>query len=319
MIEKIRRYLKKKMRRHNNQKHIADYPECSGGWEKYENNPILGDNKTGTMFDPFVRWMNERYTMCVSRRRDNTLMLYTSDNGIDWTDGKVILKGIADSSWETEVNRGCFVILNKKWYLWYTGQHRQQSRIGLAISEDGVHFHRKSDIPVLEPEYEFEGSAVMNPCVLWDEERQKFRMWYAAGENYEPDVICYAESHDGIRWEKHPKPILTKDEGVKYQQYKVGACDIIKRKDGSYLMAYIAYQNLDVARIAMAVSSDGTNDWRDLSDLPILSPGKGKWDCNSVYKPTLCITDDSVLLWYNGRGKHSESIGFAYKKRLDIL
>ena len=36
----------------------------------------------------------------------------------------------------------------------------------------------------------------MNPFVMYED--GKFKMWYAAGETYEPNVICYAESDDGV-------------------------------------------------------------------------------------------------------------------------
>ena len=60
--------------------------------------------------------------------------------------------------------------------------------------------------PVLRPETPWEvntpGNAVALPKgggLWWDEERQVFRLWYEAGWCRE---ICYAESADGIRWER---------------------------------------------------------------------------------------------------------------------
>ena len=55
---------------------------------------------------------------------------------------------------------------------------------------------------MLVPETDFEKESVMNPFVMVDGGR--FRMWYAAGETYEPNVIGYAESDDGVRWTKYP-------------------------------------------------------------------------------------------------------------------
>ena len=317
MIGKVKRYIKRKIRRYRNQKHIADYPECSGGWTKYSGNPILGDEATGTMFDPFVRKIDGQFKMCVSRRKDDVLVMYTSEDGIHLKDAAEILKGSDETQWDAKVNRGCFLIRNGQWYLWYTGQNNNESRIGLAVSKDGSHFDRVSDRPVLVPEKEYEGTAVMNPCVMWDDEKKIFRMWYAAGENYEPDVIGYAESSDGVVWKKYPEPLIRKDETIKYRCFKVGACDVIKTADGKHLMVYIVYQNLDVSRIAMAVSDDGIHHWHDVSDLPILSPGEGKWDGHAVYKPTICYDEekDILNLWYNGRLGTYERIGMASLKK----
>jgi len=52
------------------------------------------------------------------------------------------------------------------------------------------------------PEFDFEKKWVMNPHVIYDKDEKIFKMWYEAGETYEPDVIYYAISKDGINWIK---------------------------------------------------------------------------------------------------------------------
>lgn len=89
-------------------------------------------------------------------------------------------------------------------------------------------------------------------------------MWYAAGEGYEPDVICYAESKDGKHWVKRTKPIKCADPEIAYEKSKVGACDVIRSSDNKYVMAYIAYQNVNVSRICLAYSDNPTDAWKKL-------------------------------------------------------
>lgn len=69
----------------------------------------------------------------------------------------------------------------------------------------------------------------------------------------------------------------------------------------------------------MARSSNGITGWSVINDAPILGPGVGKWDQHAVYKPTIVYDDESqvVMIWYNGRFKHSEKIGLA--ERYGIL
>ena len=91
--------------------------------------------------------------------------------------------------------------------MWYTGQFHSGDRGGTshifyAVSEDGIHFQRKQDEPVLWPEEPWEKSSLMCPDVMWDEEEQLYKMWYSGGEKYEPNAIGYAVSKDGIHWEK---------------------------------------------------------------------------------------------------------------------
>lgn len=312
MIDKVIKRIEREVQCKKNQRCVYDYPEESGGWKKYIQNPVLSDKKN-SMFDPFVRIIDDRFVMCVSNRGNNTLEFYRSQNGTHWGDPIEILRGRAESKWERKVNRGCFLIHNGLWYLWYTGQHEGKSKIGLAISEDGVNFHRNESNPVLAPEFQFEGMAVMNPCTIWDESRQVFCMWYAAGDNYEPDVLCYAESIDGMKWEKRTKPVLTADKTKKYQKAKVGACDILHLANGLYCMAYITYENVNVARIALAYSENGICNWVLDKENPILAPTRKSWDRHSVYKPTLCFNPKTqeIMLWYNGRNNHTESIGLA--------
>ena len=184
--------------------------------------------------------------------------------------------------------------------------------LGYAISHDGKLYKRK-EIPVVSATLSFEGVSVMNPCVLWDCKNNKYRMWYSAGENYEPDVICYAESVDGINWTKYTAPVLELDKSRKWEQYKVGGCFVTVDDDGVYTLYYIGYQNVDVARICYATSKDGINWVRDDNNL-ILSPTKGAWDSDAVYKPSILQCEGKLYLWYNGRKGKEEYIGLATKR-----
>lgn len=310
MINKILSHIKGRTRRLINQRHINDYAPEQGGWMK-QPGPVLGNKQTGTLFDPFVRYENGRYQLYISDRRHGSIVMTESENGVNWGSFCTIIMGEPGNDWEEIVNRPAVASHNGISYLWYTGQAENSSRIGLATSKDGIHYQKYANNPILVPEFDYEKESVMNPCVLWDEEEQIFKMWYAAGETYEPDVICYAVSSDGIQWSKCNKnPILKASESI-YDKYKVGGCDVHRMADGNYLMFYIGYQNLDVARICMAFSKDGITDWERSKDNPILSPSKNGWDGHAVYKPAACQVDGKWHLWYNGRKNTDEYIGLA--------
>ena len=170
---------------------------------KYSFNPVLGNNKIGTLFDPYVIKNTNLYKMVVSWRPKGVLALSISKDGIIWSDLKIILNKGKKESWESIVNRACLLKCYNKYYLWYTGQYRGKSNIGLAISDDGLNFKKNNNNPVLKPEYIYEKQSVMIPNVIYDYEENIFKMWYSAGEIYEPDVICYATSKDGINWVKY--------------------------------------------------------------------------------------------------------------------
>lgn len=312
IIEKIENRIKLDVRRALNRRTAYDYPPENDGWIKY-GSPILG-GEAGTFYDPFVRRIDNHYIMIVSHRNTKSIVRCDSNDGIHWSNPVSVLKPNKESGWEDRVNRACYWIKDGVWYLWYTGMNEKEAKIGLAVSKDGYSFKRYQQNPIIVPTESHEQGAVINPCVLWDDADFVFKMWYSAGEKFEPDVLCLATSKDGINWEKHGQnPVFT--HGVdKYDQCKVGGCDVVK-VNGRYLQFYIGYENIDNARICVAESNDGI-DWKRIKQNPILSPTKGAWDSDAVYKPSVCfdIKKNNAYLWYNGRKGHNEYIGLATKK-----
>ena len=152
----------------------------------------------------------------------------------------------------------------------------------------------------------------MNPHVLYDKEENLFKMWYAAGEIIEPDVICYATSKDGIIWIKYDKnPIFTPNQNKNYLDfYKVGGPEVHKISNRKYLMYYIGYTDINTGRIFIAISQDGINNWKR-SKHPIIQPSKYQFDSDACYKPTAIFDkqNNRWMIWYNGRKANKEYIG----------
>ena len=276
---------------------------------KYENNPVLGSKELGTCFDVYVTRENGRYRMDFSWRYKKALAVTFSDDGINWEEPQITLQNNLESGWEDDINRNCVLKIGDKYKMWYTGQARGYSFIGYAESDDGLHFCRPFDEPVLISERAWEGFSVMNPCVLYED--GLYRMWYAAGETYEPNVLAYAESTDGINW---TNPIFVADKENIYEQDRVGGCQVIKTEDMGYLMFYIGYENIDKAQICVARSDNGITGWKKYDGNPIVSPDKGMWDEDACYKPSFLWNEETKqwMLWYNGRHKTDEFIGAVF-------
>ena len=181
-------------------------------FHKFEGNPVFGNPELGTLFDVYLTALpDSRLRMDLSTRKNNSLSVSFSEDGLKWTAPVLTLSPCVDSGWEDMVNRNCVLKIGGTYKMWYTGQAHGNSFIGVAESVNGIDFKRVSNCPVLSPELPFEGESVMNPCVLF--ENGIYRMWYSAGETYEPNVLCYAESSDGIVWKKSPlSPVMTKNQ-----------------------------------------------------------------------------------------------------------
>ena len=66
----------------------------------------------------------------------------------------------------------------------------------------------------------------MNPCVLWDKDEKMFKMWYAAGEQFEPDVLAMRKVKTALTGKGMQITLYLKSRNEKYDQCKVGGCDI---------------------------------------------------------------------------------------------
>ena len=290
------------------------------GFIKYSEAPVFGNTETGAVFDGYVWMENGRYRMDFSWRGRKSCAVTFSDDGIHWEEPIITLEPNPESGWEDNINRNCVLKVGNIYKMWYTGQARGHSYIGYAESRDGIHFTRPLKEPVMISEYPWEGFSVMNPCVLY--ENGTYRMWYAAGETYEPNALGYAESSDGIRWTKSRiNPIFTADKKNKYEQDRIGGCQVIKTEDMGYVMFYIGYETVHKAQICMARSDNGITQWKKSPLNPIIVPTEGSWDADACYKPSFLWNEkeDTWMLWYNGRKESNEYVGYAYKIGRDLF
>jgi predicted GH43/DUF377 family glycosyl hydrolase len=303
-----------------NAANAQELPETSTGWAKFENNPVIDGKKYGTCFDITMLKEDGLYKMWLSWRPKKSIAYSESKDGVNWSEPAIVLSP-ANNDWEKDLNRSAIYKKDGVYHLWYTGQANGKSRIGYAVSKDGLKFERKSQKPVLEPESGWEKNiAVMCPHVEWDDAAAVWKMWYSGGEQYEPNAIGYATSKDGIVWEKYKNnPIFAADKNTKWEQHKVTACQILP-KDNWYYMFYIGFEDEHIARIGIARSTDGVTNWERLKTNPIVSPSKNKWDASACYKPFVLYdaTEKKYRLWYNGRNGNLEQIGLVIHDGEDL-
>ena len=286
-------------------------------FEKYINNPVLGNEELGTCFDVYVWKDNGKYRMDFSWRREQSAAVSFSDDGINWSEPIITLAPNLDSGWEDRINRTCVIKVNGVYKMYYTGQSECFSYIGLAESLDGISFKRVCNEPIMIPEFPYEGFSVMNPCVIYED--GVYKMWYSSGETYEPNFICYAESKNGIDFVKRKtNPILMKNWRNWFEKDRLGGCQVLKTDDMGYVIFYIGYEDINTARICVAKSKNGITNWERSTLNPIIQPTKDEWDGDATYKPSAIWIPElnEWRVYYNGRLKNNEYVGFAcFNKR----
>ncbi|MGO9202937.1 MAG: hypothetical protein ACLQM8_20655 [Limisphaerales bacterium] len=83
--------------------------------------------------------------------------LLTSADGVSWTaHGDAPVMGVEPGIWDSQVLEQTVIYARGRYWLWYSGLDSPLSpqttiAIGLATSEDGVHWRRHSKNPVLKP------------------------------------------------------------------------------------------------------------------------------------------------------------------------
>jgi len=142
------------------------------------------------------------------------------------------------------ISSNCVLRVGETWYSWYTGisQVPYLASVCLATSADGIHWHKHPHNPVLSynPYVRTDAFMVATPQVLY--EGGVFKMWYnakgfGAGEQPGEYSICYAESLDGIQWERSPRQPVLSASGVGWDAHMVEYPEVLKL-DGKYELWY---------------------------------------------------------------------------------
>ena len=163
------------------------------------------------------------------------------------------------------------------------GSWNGTSRIGLAVSRDGVHFDREPE-PVLEPSEPWEmPGGCEDPRIVQIE--GVYFLTYTAYDG-ETARLALATSTDLRSWTKRglvfPDSAWTKSGAI-----------LPKKVNGLYWM-YFGDTNIWAAH-----SEDGLR-WSAVEE-PVIEPRKGMFDSGLVEPgPPPIFTDDGILLIYNG-------------------
>jgi predicted GH43/DUF377 family glycosyl hydrolase len=201
------------------------------------------------------------------------------------------------------------LIKDNKIYLLYRAQDSAgTSRLGMAISDDGIHF-KKNPSPILYPDndsllkYEWKGG-IEDPRIVSTED-ERYLLTYTSYDG-KTARLCYAFSKDLLHWEKMG-PVL-KDEKYINAWSKSGAVvskeingKIVATKvDGKYWM-YFGDTDIFLAYSEDLIHWSVAENAENKKMISVLHPRMGYHDSRLVEPgPFALITKDGILLLYNG-------------------
>jgi len=256
-------------------------------WTKYDGNPVVS---TGSGWDsyyaygPTVIKDGDTYKMWYAGYpggTHTTIGYATSPDGINWEKYPANPVLNTGGGWDSRYVENPTVIKDGAVYkMWYVGNSGAWSSIGYATSNDGIHWTKSSDNPVLEGE----GGNVCRPKVIKDD--SVYRMYYRGDETIHGEYrACYATSTDGINWEKsNDNPILELGEPGTWDDYGTDHPMVIK--DGTtYEMWYAGYDGDSHGRIGYATMTSESNPL-----LTITSPQDGA----TVHTPNIKVTGTAL-------------------------
>jgi len=225
----------------------------------------------------------------------------------------------------------CSVIkVDNEIFMYYIGWNpsttvHTRNSIGLVKSTDGENFEREWDGSILdrdrlEPYY--------TGAVEVMAQDNKFIMWYTSGSEWKiiegkPEIfyhIKYAESFDGIEWNKHNKVCIPPAH-----DYEATARPSVILVNGIYMMLYSkrdlrGFRNDKSKgyRAGFAFSTDGIK-WNRADHLLDFEPSKSYWDGETISYPVFHQQNDRTFIFYNGNGFGKTGFGAVEINLGDLL
>ena len=181
---------------------------------------------------------------------------------------------------------------------------------GLACSDDGGRtFQRVSAAPLLDRSA-VDPYLTASPWVIV--ENDIWRMWYVSGTEWTDEAerprhryhIKYAESRDGLRWERTGIVCLDYRSA---EEYAFGRPCVLR--DGNLYRMWYSYRGSSY-RIGYAESPDGLV-WTRRDATNVVPPSDSGWDSEMTTYPVVVRRGDRFYMLYNGNDYGRTGIGLA--------
>jgi hypothetical protein len=230
----------------------------------------------------------------------------------------LVAPGTAGAFDDSGTAMGCLIVDRSARWLYYLGWNISdrsvpwRNSIGLAIAQDdGQRFEKVGVDPVLgrgagDPH------SLSYPWIL--REGARWRMWYGsnlewgATEETMRHVIKYAESRDGLTWDRPDHVAIPLGEPAEFAV----ARPCVVADDGRYRMWYS--RRAPEYRIGYAESADG-RAWTRRDDLAGIEPSGESWESRTVEYACVFDAGGERYMVYNGNDYGRDGFGLAVRVR----
>jgi beta-1,2-mannosidase len=223
------------------------------------------------------------------------------------------------------------IVRNNKVYVLFraedapgTGIGMRTSRIGIAVSEDGIHF-KKNYEPVLYPDssafikYDYPGGCE-DPRIV-ETENGNYILLYTSW-NRDVARLSVATSRNLLNWKKQGPAFLKAYNGKYLNTWSKSGSIVTKKINGKFIAAKINgkyWMYWGEGPVYLATSIDLIN-WTPVTDsktdlVPILTARKKMFDSQIVEPgPPAIVTEKGIVLLYNGKNAENEDTDPALAK-----
>jgi predicted GH43/DUF377 family glycosyl hydrolase len=233
--------------------------------------------------------------------RDFTLPVEEGGPTARWqwhADPEPVLAPGASGDWDAaDVLNPSVLRRNGEYWNLFSGFDGKTWHTGLAISPDGVAWHKQGKILSPDPAT-WEGSYIAANGSAIDAGSEVL-YYYQAGS---PPRIGLARSSNRNGWSKGARPVLDAGPYGSWDERGIADPYVFRAGDEVYLF-YIGIDRARRQRLGVAVSDDYVK-WHKLRANPVLELGEyGAFDENGLGEPAVWASDGYYWLLYTGRDR----------------